>query len=69
MSLFLNNKPRIIIHIPLVRRDSGIGMLFKRMFEKKDCDVLLSSGANLMFNIKYWKPHSVIIGSMAPAKS
>ena len=40
-------KKRIIIHIPLIRRDTGISMLMKAVFESNNYKVILCSASTL----------------------
>ena len=63
-------KKRIIIHIPLIRRDTGISMLMKAVFERSNnYKVILCSASTLKRSIKLWRPHLVIVGSLGVAKS
>lgn len=47
----------------MLRRDIGYCLLLKRVLEKFNFNVLLSSSSNINFNLRFWKPHAVILNS------
>ena len=59
----ITNKYRIIINVSMLRRDIGYCFLLKRVLERFNFNVLLSSSTNIYFNLKFFKPHAVILNS------